>query len=464
MYTTRTSIAGLAAVLVWNASALAQPVTETETAATSTTAATPAAPPLPKQNGRFVRGAGESVMKIRQGKKRGDMGFKPYSGSYLPRSSGPLANSESDAEIRRMVTDGFNNGECNLVHQVIKDNAKKDTAAKFEAVGVDGFRERYLREGYDKEAESWTGFCHNWAPAGLDQNINFIVSMDKIYADVPFGIADMRELMTFNFPDSWNVAWFGKRHNDKDSEEKIEDSLDPVDLITILDNYVDEGKPGIVLDVDPGYMVWNQPVYKWDMETKRIENPAEFGPKRPPEKGRVYKVKINATYGLEGHYGYRGDTIERTTSWDAYLYTDKKGNIVDSAWDGSNRIPDFAWIPRAPSTNAEFEKMKKIAEEGISVKDIEEFCRRMAALPNGRIKKKEAQKLSRLLDKICPVLDQNKLADFIRKTAERTGQDYSVLDGMLHSETPAHEDVAPTAEPAPAPATPPADGSSPSPA
>ncbi len=388
-------------------------------------------------NGRFVRGAGESPAKIsRAGSKSRNLGTNPYSGSYLPRKEGPLMN-ESDETVKAKIQNGF--GECDLVHQIIKDNATKDSAAKLEAAGNPGFRERYKREGYNANAEGWEGFCHNWAPAGLDPAINFMVSMDKIYADVPFGIGDLRELTTFTLPDSYDYAWFGKRHDDKDNEEKPEDSLDPVDMLTIMENYVGEGKPGIVLDVDPGYMVWNQPVYKWKRDAKRVTKAEEMGPKKAPAGGRVYKVNLTATYGVEGQFGYRGETLSRDISWNMFVYTDKNGNIVDSAWDGYNKVPDFAWAPRGPRAGSpEFETLKKIAKDGVSVNDIEAFCQTMASLPAGNVSKANAKKLHKLLNKICPVLDQNKLSEYIRKTAERTGQDYTVLEDAIRSEVDAH--------------------------
>jgi hypothetical protein len=391
-------------------------------------------------NGRFVRGAGETPAKLtRAGSKSAYLGTDPYSGSYLPRTSGPLANEPGDQEIKKKITEGFQNGECNLVHKIIQDNANKDAAAKLDGIGNPGFRERYLREGHNPQAESWEGFCHNWAPAGLDPAVNFMVSMDKIYADVPFGVSDLRELTTFTLPDTWDVAWFGKRHNDKDSAEKPEDSLDPVDLMTIFENYVGEGKPGIVLDVDPGYMVWNQPFYKWNRTATRVQG-ADMGPKKPPAGGRAYKVKLDATYGVEGNYGYRGETLSRESNWEFFIYTDKKGNIVDSAWDpsASNKIPDFAWAPKGQRQDSpEFDALKKIAKDGVKVSSIEEFCKTMAGL-SGKPSRSERKKLKKLLDEICPVLDQNKLSDYIRKTAERIGVDYSVLEDSIRVDVEAH--------------------------
>src|SRR5688500_11985616 len=156
--------------------------------------------------GRYARSGGETIGTMPAGTESGDLGFKPYSASYLPRHEGPLAK-DKDEEIRRQIQNGY--GDCDLVHQIIKDNADKDTAAKFDTA-VDNanankpvdplrawlirmgwlretrppksnLRETYLRDGVDPNAETWTGFCHNWAPAGLDPVINFTVSMDKIY-------------------------------------------------------------------------------------------------------------------------------------------------------------------------------------------------------------------------------------------------------------------------------------------
>lgn len=388
-------------------------------------------------NGRFVRGAGEKPAKMtRAGEKSADLGFSPYSSSYLPTKEGPLAK-ENDVEIKRMVTEGF--GDCNLIHKVIQDNAMKDTAAKMDAAGATGFRERYVRDKVNPSAETWEGLCHNWAPASLDPGLTFMVSMDKIYADVPFGIGDLRETLTSIDIPSNNYAWFGKRWNDKDNPEPEEDKLDPVDLLTMLENYVGKGKPGIVFDIDPSYMVWNQAIHKWSRKSERLTDATKFGPKKPPAGGRAYYVTLDAVYGNEGSFGHRGDAVTGNLSWKMYVYTDNKGNIVDSAFDPNvyNKIPDFAWVPLDRGQSDDIDVMKKIARDGVSVKNIEVFCNTMAGLTK-QPSRSERKKLKKLLDEICPVLDQNKLSDYIRKTAERIGVDYSVLEDSIRVDVDAH--------------------------
>ena len=383
--------------------------------------------------GRYT--GGRSAGTLTGGASENKMDFEPYSGSYLPRKEGPLSR-ENDAEIGRMIKSGF--GDCDLIHQVIKDNADKKTTEKFDAaVGSvegrnPGLTERYNRDGYNPDAEGWEGFCHLWAPAGLDPAAGFIVSMDRIYADVPFGTGDLKELVTFNYPRA-RTQFFGTRNNDKTKPRKNRDEeLDAMDLLTIFDTFVGPGKPGVVLDVDPGYMVWNQPVYKVNKESTLTKT------KRNGDK--EYDVVMTATYGLEGSFAHRGDNFTGTKTWNMKVVTDKNGKIKSGkfASDQGDAIPDFAWVPEGKNTSPDLERLKKIAKDGVSVKDIESFCKGMQGLTKESFEANGAEALAKLLDGICPVLDQNKMADYIRATAARIGVDYSVLDAALNSPTPAH--------------------------
>ena len=73
----------------------------------------------------------------------------------------------------------------------------------------------------------------------------------------------------------------------------------------------------------------------------------------------------------------------------------------------------------------------------VLMKSIEAFCNTMAGLTK-KPSRSERKKLKKLLDEICPVLDQNKLSDYIRKTAERIGVDYSDLEDSIRVDTEAH--------------------------
>lgn len=383
--------------------------------------------------GRYTDGL--SAGRLVEGVSETTMDFEPYAGSYLPRHEGPLSRS-NDGEIARMIENGF--GECDLVHQVIKDNANRKTTEKFDAAveraegSNPGLTERYNREGYNEKAETWEGFCHLWAAAALDPAVGFLVSMDRIYADVPFGIGDLRELVTFNYPRS-GTLFYGKRNYEKSKPRKNRnEELDAMDLLSLFDEFVGPDKPGLVIDVDPGYMVWNQPVYKVTKNATRKQGHRDGG--------ATYDVVLTAEYGLEGEYAHRGGMIGGSKSWNLTVRTDREGNISSAKFkrNRGDDTPDFAWVPLQKNTNTNMERLKRIAEEGVSVKDIEELCKGLDGLTKEKFEQEGVEDLAQLLDAICPVLDQNKIADYVRRTAERIGVDYSVLDAALASTTPAH--------------------------
>lgn len=381
---------------------------------------------------RYVTREGMKPPTITAGTVEGKMDNKPYSASYLPRTDGPLSHSH-DAEIEDMITKGF--GDCDLVHQAIKDNAKKQTTEKFdaavkEAEGTDpGLTAEYNANAYDKNAQYWEGFCHLWSPAGLDPNSAFIIAMDKIYANVPFGIGDLKELTTYNYTDS-DAIFVGKRNYGGDSK-KASENLDPVDLLTVFDSNVGPGKDGVVLDIDPGAEVWNQPFYSWKRTSKELTGDARKG--GPRGYKHTYEVSLHTEYAKEGEYAYRGDTYLYELNWKMKVWTDKDGKIMKSSWikDQSDKIPDFAWIPNVKNQSENYKRLMKIAKDGISVKDIEGFCKGMKGLTKDNLKT-EGPKLAALLNSICPVLDQNKLDAYVKNVAEKTGIDYSALDSALN--------------------------------
>src|SRR5882724_8679273 len=79
---------------------------------------------------RYVTGRGLTPPKISAGTVEEHMDNKPYSASYLSRQEGNLSK-KNDAGVGEMIEKGF--GDCDLVHQVVKDNAKKASSEKFDS-------------------------------------------------------------------------------------------------------------------------------------------------------------------------------------------------------------------------------------------------------------------------------------------------------------------------------------------
>ena len=386
---------------------------------------------------------GVSAQPLSSGTTGGKMDFKPYSASYLPRYEGPL-NRQHDTGIDDVIKNGYKNPDgsnCDLIHDRIKANVDKSSAHKFDTAATNaegtnpGLADDYEKNGHDEHAPSWTGFCHLWAPAGLDPVSNFIVSMDRIYADVPFGIGDLKELNTWNYPHP-SSKFFGERNN---GDEKPENNFDPADMLAIFQNYVGSGKPGVVLDVTPGAEVWNQAVYSYEnVATDATADDAKAAGLTIPAGGKAIKANLSMTWTVEGSYAYRGEayTRDRTLAYTAVV--DKSGKITGAKWDAGSigEVPDFAWVPETKWETENYKRLQKIAKEGIPLSGVEKLCADLASLPQGSVPAATAADITAQLDVVCPLLDSNKLDAYIKDIAAKKGIDYSVLDAAINGGQP----------------------------
>lgn len=393
--------------------------------------------------GHWASQYGISAGKLTAGTTGDKMDFKPYSASYLPRYEGPL-NRQHDSAIDDHILHGYPNPDgsnCDLIHDNIKKNVDKSSAGKFDAAVTNAegsnpnLSDAYEKEGHDANAPSWTGFCHLWSPAGLDPVSNFIISMDRVYADVPFGIGDMKELNTWNYPHP-NALFFGDRNY---GDEKPDNNFDPTDLLAILQNYIGHDKPGVVMDVTPGDEVWNQPFYSWSNEAKDgTADDAKAAGLTVPEGGKVLNATLTMTWSVEGSYAYRGDAYTRDRSLTYTAVTDKDGNVVGAKWTNGaiSEVPDFAWVPNSKWETANYKRLLKIAKEGIPLAGVEKLCADLASLPNGSVPADIAADIRKQLDSVCPLLDSNKLDAYIKDIAAKKGIDYSVLDAAINGGQP----------------------------
>ena len=385
--------------------------------------------------GRFVTRMGYQPAVPPVGKQTVALDVTPYSASYLPANRGQLAK-EKDCNFFPEIQDGFLGGACDLLNDRIKENACLSAAEKFDRSGVNvtgmdpGLLSDYLRRGYRPDAESWEGFCHNWAPAAIDPIAGMITSVDRIYGEVPFGIGDLRELMNYIYPSPQSI-FIGKRNYGSESESS---HLDAIDLHTIFTEFVGPDKPGVVFDIDPGTQVWNQPFYQYETTTKDASADSAVAGSIPPG-GRALHVHMRASYAVEGPYGYSGDLKARTSNWRYYLVLDSRDRVVGAKWDtqpGSSDIPDFAWVPDRKQTNAWFRQLEEIAQNGIPIEAIEEFCEAIVVATNdGVLSDSEKAALREQYRTLAAVTDPNRVNDHLRETALAHNLDYSELSSVL---------------------------------
>lgn len=226
-------------------------------------------------------------------------------------------------------------------------------------------------EGPDPKAESWTGHCHGWAPAALlepeppvettvkfAQPVSFYelketnaanakrglsTNRDGAYGVRPggrenaleFATADMKAMLCEIYC-STKSTFHGTRYNGREKDRSNAAYMDvkPHLMHQLLVKYIAEKKQGLVFDADPSYMVWNQPVYKFD--SKWTEGNGQLD-----VTTTVYWAQDS---GIDPNF-HGTEVIRRT-----YTYTmkqDASGNIVDSQWTGASidDHPDFIWQP-----------------------------------------------------------------------------------------------------------------------
>jgi hypothetical protein len=258
-------------------------------------------------------------------------------------------------------------------------------------------------EAPDARAENWTGHCHGWAPAALmepeppvavtikfDQPVHFQKLAAADAASAPRGLsgrggkayggrrggpedalelatADTKAMLTEIYTEvrsSFHGSRYNARNPDHDSAAYMD--LKPHVMHQLLVKYVKDSELGIVFDVDPGYMVWNQPIYKF--ESQWAENGNQLN-----VQTTVHWANDNGVdpdfHGLE--------SVSRTYTY--VMIRDASGAIVDSQWTDRSvdDHPDFAWQPYAvldeqnmPGLDLDVVR-EMIAANGTTVKVVE---------------------------------------------------------------------------------------------
>lgn len=226
-------------------------------------------------------------------------------------------------------------------------------------------------EAPDRDGESWTGHCHGWAPAALlepeppvevtvmfQQPVSFYKLKETNAANakrglsnqresaygvrpggrekaLEFATADMKAMLTEIYTET-KSSFYGTRYNGREKDRNNAAYMDvkPHLMHQLLVKFIKEKDQGLVFDADPGYMVWNQPVYKFDSKWTETAGSLDV-------TTTVYWAQDS---GIDPNF-LGTETIRRT-----YTYTmkqDASGNIVDSQWTGASidDHPDFIWQP-----------------------------------------------------------------------------------------------------------------------
>jgi hypothetical protein len=290
------------------------------------------------------------------GEVSGELSRKPWSGTFWPLKQCWLAFNRFSQGLSPFekydnyvqITRGLNPG-----------------AAAREADPSNGHN-----EAPDAKAEQWTGHCHGWCPAALiepeppvdttiklgtpvtffrlslnyarDAKPGFAQDLKAAYSPcsatenaLELRTADLKGMLTEIYTQCRSHFW-GTRYNGRAADHNSSAYMDikPHVMHQLLVSCIKEKDQGLVFDVDPGYMVWNQPVYKF--ESKWTED----GP----------KLLVTTTVWWANDNGVDPDFHGLESQNRTYTYTmsrDAAGNVVDSEWTGASvdNHPDFIWQP-----------------------------------------------------------------------------------------------------------------------
>lgn len=321
----------------------------------------------------------------------GSLKEQPWSGSYWPIYAGSLAWRYGDPSFPKSSDFHVNQNyvESNLgvgTSQTLSPAEKYDLL-----IGDNSFtftREMFkLGDTFVKKyghVESWMGICHGWSQASYmaprpEHAITVLAADGK--TQLTFYPDDIKALLSQLWAKTGtNIVDAGVRCEktnpgvDSQGRETDPECLDsnPATWHQTVTHKIGLKKEGFIIDVVPGYQVWNHPVYsykytyfnpktKQDVTSlkKAIVAADSFNdPRRAfrdPRTKSLVGIKMNVKYGIE--------TLPTASSNDSpkddaltevnYIYDlelDDQNSIIGGEWL-SEKHPDVLWTPQ-PMTQA----------------------------------------------------------------------------------------------------------------
>jgi hypothetical protein len=272
------------------------------------------------------------------GKEVWDSGVKPYTRSYSALNAGALRaplGSKAPSSIA-LSPQELQEVRARTPGQLLNVAASQSAAFK----GMRDMNAAFnTKEFYDPSAPSWAGFCGPWGTFSLSNAVNKYVDVDGAPGEkgVWYGDQFFSRAVLGNYVQTLgNKVFFDNRINETHNA-----FLSPVDLMRTFKLYLGNRKQGLEADVwndlaEGSLQIWNQPIYKADIETKTLSGDAAKAilalaakdsavPNKLLLSDRVKQVTMTAHYGKEVADDYEGEPHSETMTWTMFVPLDKDG-------------------------------------------------------------------------------------------------------------------------------------------
>lgn len=130
------------------------------------------------------------------------------------------------------------------------------------------------QQAYNSNASAWEGLCDAWAIASISMpEPVHPVSFRVEGRDVTFNVGDLKALIlkTYEAAEDSGLKYYGQKFTG-DSQGWIYPDLFPEQFHRFVEMELFKNKRAFVMDHDPGFQVWNVPVYKANYLIEAIPN------------------------------------------------------------------------------------------------------------------------------------------------------------------------------------------------
>jgi|GEM_PF-6509239 len=205
-----------------------------------------------------------------------------------------------------------------------------------------------VRDETGPDEAAWTGYCHGWANAGLHHAEPSPVTVtNDAGLEIRFGSSDIKALLTYFEGEVLKTTWgpdslpFGRLvrgigtscGNGRMIDPGCQD-LNPAGLHALLAHRIGTTGEGFVLEVDPTYERWNQPVHTYRSEVLG-RRPPSVGAADTAVEERIVRTAVSWTMEIEPQWGPVAGTAQQVSTTRDFLYTlelDAAGQLVGGQW------------------------------------------------------------------------------------------------------------------------------------